>query len=181
MNASILKSRSSTAMEDRIRALHEAAHAVLATTYGFTVELMSIESEGSYGGGCRVLEMQELFIVSSLPTGRGRRVTARRFLDVLLAGGEAERIATGVEPVGLGSRWDGDLWHGREITGAVGFVRDFRSFRPLLRNYQAGVAKRLRRRWSAVEALASALLAERTLGRERVRAVLALHAARTRA
>lgn len=119
------------AVEAERMAYHEAGHAVLRILWESGIEIIVIES-----------------LMAHVSPKKPDTASGRALIEVNLAGGIAQRIFKGVEPIDIEVRDDLDA--ALRLAGGVVAVVD--SIRPV-------VEERIRRNWVAVEALARALIA----------------------
>lgn len=142
---------------DRRFAVHEAGHAIVAIELGLPVHSVSIEPDGT--GSVARAEI-------------GQTLDLRKFVTINLAGWLAESIDNGRQPLpdGRASAAHDDARIENELLGAFLSVKDPDTFRQECSDHADRI---LMGRWPQVDILAAALLAERVLGGERVRDLLA--------
>ena len=154
--------RPASALDWRTRtALHEAGHAVVSIALGRKVQKASIEPKDGRLGTLRTSKLRRL---DPAVSDRRMRITIEREAMILLAGAVAEQIA-GAGP--HGGRQDR-----RDALSLVGFLSSSEAEE---RAYVVWLRERSRTllhvHWSAVLALAGALLQQGTLDGSAVRAI----------
>lgn len=132
-------------------AYHEAGHAVTAYSLGRYFLSVSIISEGNSAGRCNFAPRPEEF------NPWNRDAATRRWLEIEvitdLAGGIAERMATGVDNLqGMAS----DVYSAMDT--AIYVTRNHAQRLAYLARAEARAESILRQHWVAVQALADALL-----------------------
>ena len=149
----------------RLTAFHEAGHAVMAELCGRQVTEVEIVGDPEHTGSVHSL---------AFPPDPGEGDTSdadiediERRLKIILAGTVAEAMVTGRE------EWDEtseDL--DAAVRLAMRLVDDCEGVLPLLADTKADVEHNLRARWPAVEAVAEALIARKSLTGTEVRKLL---------
>ncbi|CCF84463.1 hypothetical protein [Nitrolancea hollandica] len=132
-------------------AYHEAGHAVAAFVLGRGFYSVSITSEGNSAGRCYFAPRPEMFN----PWSRDPATQSRLEIEVItdLAGGIAERIATGFDNVpGMASDVYSAIDTATYITGNEAKRLAY------IERAEARAESILRQHWRAVQALAEALL-----------------------
>lgn len=151
---------------ERLTAFHEAGHAVMAELCGRQVTEVEILGDREHTGSVQSLAFPPDPASGALSQAETEDV--ERQLKIVLAGTVVEAMVTGRED------WDetsGDL--DAAVRLAMRLVDDCEDVLPLLADIRADVERDLRRQWTAVEAVAEALMQHKSLTGTEVRKLLA--------
>ena len=137
---------------DRLTAIHEAGHAVVAHLLGLTVSQVEVIGNGEDFGSCHTLR---------LPSGEAiaREHALEDALLVACAGAVAECIASGAR------EWDEDSHDlERAVHLALQLTGDCEKAHDLILRTRRRVRRALMRHWNAVETLAETLVRDGRVG-----------------
>jgi ATP-dependent Zn protease len=161
-------------LEDTLqaRAYHEAGHLVVAYLLGRPFERASIiaDPDGALVGYCHHAALPAAFATEGLrpdPDPEANEQLIQSCVTTALAGGIAEEMGTGAA-----STWGTDADRHAAVNLAVYEVGE-EQLEAYLAEARNRAAVLLKQHWSAVEALASALVEQRELDGNRARALLA--------
>lgn len=151
---------------ERLTAIHEAGHAVMAELCGQHLTEVEIEGDSEHAGTVQSLRFPPDPAEDDSPEAAAASIEAR--LKCVLAGTVAEGRVSGRDGWDQASE-DLDL----AVRLAMRLVDDCEDVPPLLEDVREVVEEELACNWPAVEALAAELLERRSLSGAEVRKLLA--------